>query len=463
MIDPMKSNRFLRILMGSALIALLFNACSETGLMGPEGPIGPAGPTGPAGAAGAVGSAGKDGSIIYSGNGAPASTLGNSGDYYLDKSTGNLYGPKTAAGWGTPVTLIGAKGADGTNGRDGTNGKDGSNGKDGKDGTNGSITFSGNGAPSSIMGQTGDYYLDKTNYLLYGPKVDADWGVPILLRGAAGAQGPMGPAGADGTIFYSGETAPDPALGKVGDFYISRLPIMLYGPKHATFGWGVGTNLKGADGANGTNGNTILNGIGIPSNSLGVSGDFYINISNYDMYGPKTAAGWGAPTSLKGADGSGGGSAGLLFETPDEATFSWGYEPSYYNDRSKLMMHRNGVYNDSTSVFQVPASGLAAAQTSLMLVYMRDAVNGWKQVVESDTTIYGFYSRSRIVSTGASARIIERINGVAIAPNIDKVRLVLVPYTVGGTISGTRDRAPLIPLNEVLRQLNRTEKDFKKL
>jgi hypothetical protein len=37
--------------------------------------------------------------VIYSGQGAPASTLGVVGDYYIDDTHAILYGPKTAQGW----------------------------------------------------------------------------------------------------------------------------------------------------------------------------------------------------------------------------------------------------------------------------------------------------------------------------------------------------------------------------
>jgi hypothetical protein len=37
--------------------------------------------------------------VIYSGQGAPASTLGAVGDYYIDDTHAILYGPKTASGW----------------------------------------------------------------------------------------------------------------------------------------------------------------------------------------------------------------------------------------------------------------------------------------------------------------------------------------------------------------------------
>lgn len=56
-------------------------------------------------------------------------------------------------------------------------------------------------------------------------------------------------------------------------------------------------------------GSTILSGSGAPSNGTGSNGDFYINSTNYDIYGPKTAGAWGSATSLIGPTGA-TGSAG---------------------------------------------------------------------------------------------------------------------------------------------------------
>ncbi len=40
-------------------------------------------------------------------------------------------------------------------------------------------------------------------------------------------------------------------------------------------------------GPQGPRGKTILNGVGVPSNNLGLEGDFYYNTSNSYLYGPK--------------------------------------------------------------------------------------------------------------------------------------------------------------------------------
>jgi hypothetical protein len=54
----------------------------------------------------APGVVGPPGSQILSSNGAPDSALGVIGDFYLNKTTNELYGPKTQeTGWGTPINL----------------------------------------------------------------------------------------------------------------------------------------------------------------------------------------------------------------------------------------------------------------------------------------------------------------------------------------------------------------------
>ncbi len=52
--------------------------------------------------------------------------------------------------------------------------------------------------------------------------------------------------------------------------------------------------------------NTILNGKGAPSNSLGVNGDFYIDTRSLLISGPKTKGKWPAARSLQGANGTNG-------------------------------------------------------------------------------------------------------------------------------------------------------------
>jgi hypothetical protein len=48
--------------------------------------------------------------------------------------------------------------------------------------------------------------------------------------------------------------------------------------------------------------NTILNGVGVPSKTVGINGDFYIDTKNLILYGPKIKGAWKLGTSLKQAD-----------------------------------------------------------------------------------------------------------------------------------------------------------------
>lgn len=153
------------------IVALILASCGKNSVVGPIGPQGPVGPAGPKGADG------QNGSAIYSGTTTPLSTIGAVGDFYLNETTGLLYGPKTASGWGYGFSLIGATGATGAAG---------------------SQTYSGSGAPPSSTGVIGDYYLDKTNYLLYGPKTVSGWDTPINL------QAPQGNANVKTDVFTIG-------------------------------------------------------------------------------------------------------------------------------------------------------------------------------------------------------------------------------------------------------------------
>ena len=413
-----------------------------------RGADGTQGPTGPAG---------KDGSIIYSGSGAPVSTIGVNGDYYLDKNTGNLYGPKTAAGWGAPTLL---KGTNGTNG------------------TNGSTTLSGSGAPSTGIGAIGDYYLDRSSYLLYGPKAVNGWGVGILLRGADGAQGPTGPAGADGTIIYSGETAPDNALGKNGDFYISRLPLAFYGPK-SNLGWGIGTNLKGADGSNGTNGvngNSILNGAGAPMSTIGKDGDFYIDITTYMIYGPKTGGiNWGFGTSLKGADGTGGNT--IVLETDDVLdSLKWVADFPNYN-KFNLKKQKYPSIDTATSVFTIPAAHADAAKNGSVIVYVRSATplsNNlnpiWRQLnfTVKDDMGNSLVHTSAFDPDGYSASSLPYVriyyDNIYSSTHqqlyINKVRIVIMPPGISERLNINPRSAPYL---QTIQKLNVRDKDFIKL
>lgn len=68
-------------------------------------------------------------------------------------------------------------------------------------------------------------------------------------------------------------------------------------------------------GPQGAGGRTILNGVGAPSNNLGLTGDFYYNTTTTDFYGPKLTDGsWSGATIIK------------LFQSPADFSYSSGWE-----------------------------------------------------------------------------------------------------------------------------------------
>ena len=136
---------------------------------------------GPKGDQGDPGQNGQDGKSVLTGNGAPAASLGNDGDTYLDLDSLNLY-TKTSTGWGSPVANIkGATGAAGQNGTNGTNGQNGAAGANGADGvsiTSAVINASGNLIISYSDGTTSNAG-NVVNTTTYTVSFDSDGGSTV--------------------------------------------------------------------------------------------------------------------------------------------------------------------------------------------------------------------------------------------------------------------------------------------
>jgi hypothetical protein len=193
--------------------------------------------------------------LIHSGVGAPSKEVGNIGDYYLDISNTNLYGAKTAQGWGTPISLKGIQGDKGDAGAKGDKGDAGAKGEKGDKGDTGA------------KGDKGDA----------GAKGD---------RGDAGAKGDKGDTGAKGDKGDTGAKGDKGDTGTKGD----------KGDTGAKGDKG-NTGAKGEQGVAGQDGTKIYAGIGVPT-SIGKVGDWYIDTQNKRLYGPKTNSGWGTGISL---------------------------------------------------------------------------------------------------------------------------------------------------------------------
>ena len=125
---------------------------------------------------------------ILNGKGAPLSSLGIDGDFYIDTRSLLIYGPKKSKKWPIPQSLQGPVGSSGT---------DGKNGGDGK-----TISSASNVAgPTGMQGDKGDK----------GEKGEIG---SAGANGAAGAQGATGPTGSSGG--GGGSTGATGATGATG-------------------------------------------------------------------------------------------------------------------------------------------------------------------------------------------------------------------------------------------------------
>lgn len=181
--------------------------------------------------------AGADGAKWFSAAGAPSSGTGANGDYYLNLTTSDVYGPKAAGAWGSIVLNI--KGATGTNGTNGSNGN---------------TVLSGTSAPSG--GVDGDFYIKTDTKVIYGPKAAGSWpgsGTSLIgPTGTTGATGATGTNGTNGNTLLNGTSAP--SGGANGDYYLKTDTNCLYGPKASGVWPGSCTSLVGPTGATGATG-----------------------------------------------------------------------------------------------------------------------------------------------------------------------------------------------------------------
>ena len=264
----------------------------------------------------------QKGSIIHSGLTPPNNSIGSIGDYYLDLSSYNLYGSKTAEGWGNPINLKGLQGEKGEPGRPGDKGDKGDPGRPGDKGDKGDPGKKGDkgdpGRPGDkgdkgdpgiqgIPGQKGDpgERGERGERGLKGERGKQGFKGEPGPKGEPGAPGKQGEPGAPGkqgepgTPGKQGEPGPkgDPGTpGKQGDPGPKGDPGTPGrqgnpGPKGEP-----GTPGKqgepGAPGASGKPIGGLYSGNGKPLDKIGQQGDFYIDMTEKRLYGPKTSDGW---------------------------------------------------------------------------------------------------------------------------------------------------------------------------
>ena len=160
------------------------------------------------------GATGDPGAKWYTGVGAPAAGTGANGDFYLNASNGDFYGPKASGAWSSAAGSI--RGPQGVAGPANTlaigsvtTGAAGSGasasitgtapnqslsltiprGDPGTNGTDGNTVLYGTGAPAAGTGVDGNFYIDTTAHVLYGPKAAGAWPAGTALIGPQGSPG----------------------------------------------------------------------------------------------------------------------------------------------------------------------------------------------------------------------------------------------------------------------------------
>ena len=192
--------------------------------------------------------------------------------------------------WQAIAETPGRQGPAGAPGATGATGAPGPSGAQGAVGPAGSCTaqtiLNGSGPPASSTGADGDFYIDTSAQVIYGPKAGGAWPTPgTSIVGPKGATGDTGATGAQGPQGEAGATGATGPAGPQGE----------PGPTGAT----------GDPGSKGDPGTSVLNGCVPPTDDLGNDGDFYIDTATAILYGPKASGAWpGVGTSLVGPAGA---------------------------------------------------------------------------------------------------------------------------------------------------------------
>jgi collagen type VII alpha len=163
---------------GPAGITGATGATGGTGIVGATGATGVTGPTGvgTTGSIGATGATGTTGLSILNGPGNPAAGIGVPGEFYINITTNTIWGPKTATWPGAGVSLVGPAGTTGSTG------------------STGASVLNGTSNPTPGIGNNGDFFINTTTNMIFGPKAAGAWPGPgTSMTGPMGATGATGP------------------------------------------------------------------------------------------------------------------------------------------------------------------------------------------------------------------------------------------------------------------------------
>ena len=308
---------------------------------------------------------------IRSGKGAPSSSLGADGDFYIDLSTFNFYGPKANGRWPAPTSLRGPAGNNGTPGAAGSNGAAGS-----------AATASEKPGPIGLQGPVGE---------------TGTQGVPGLAGspgsiGATGPTGPAGPQGASGPTGIAGPTGPTGAIG-----------------------------LAGAVGLTGSNGSQGLVGVAGAEGLTGLQG-------LQGATGPTGATGSSGSIGLTGAQGATGPSQVQVINLP-----TWNLSSSTVGATSSSVQIGNLAPGESYAFTFVVSGRLATNQSpnyAIKLGMMVGVSDTTVTPTYSASSGFGYFADASGTYSRASFTIVGTLETSSSTPN---TTLYLTAEDAGGT------------------------------
>jgi len=213
--------------------------------------------------------------------------------------------------------------------------------------------------PQNTSGKNGDLFINTTTGS-FAQKISGTWSVVYSL--------PSNNTQTDTTVLY-GLGVPGTSTGNNGDTYIHTGTGVFY--KKSAGSWSQVFSMQtgpqgpqgtaGTNGTNGTNGFSVLNGPGNPSNlTTGANGDFYINTSNYNFFGPKTDGDWGDGVSLIPPGISPGGTVGQALIKNSDAD----YDIEWF-DFDTLYVKLGGSYNNPSWINSLTWNKITGAPTTI--------------------------------------------------------------------------------------------------
>jgi hypothetical protein len=249
--------------------------------------------------------------------------------------------------------------------------------------------LNGKGAPKSLIGIDGDFYIDTRSLLLYGPKTKGKWPTPQSIQGPTGPAGNDGRNGSDGKAVATNVSASTGPQGPVG-------PQGEKGEKGDT----------GAPGAAGPAGPAGASG------SMGPAGPAGANGSN-GAQGPAGPPGATGAQGPKGETGTVGPSEVTVIDIP-QTVLGTSVAYTFASSSTFGALKANSFYRfelfirgASNTVGLVLGLDVLAAGGTVQFSYIRS--DSRLATLSTSPASYGFMATGTIEVAGADSALLIRI------------------------------------------------------